>query len=80
MRLTLAALALSLGGIASAADPVWIFKPGQTFTYECRSYFHYANASVSVAGGPKLPGTQPTPGEMTPEGGDAPDRETPPCP
>ncbi|KAF0244251.1 MAG: hypothetical protein FD180_2679 [Planctomycetota bacterium] len=38
--LAVAAL-LVLAPAAFAGDPVWHFKPGKTFTYECTSEFHY---------------------------------------
>jgi len=45
---TLALLALAAAP-AFAGDPAWHFKPGQTYTYECRSEFHYVSQPRTVA-------------------------------
>lgn len=43
MKATLAtaALAAALASTACAGDPDWSFKPGQTWTWECKTEFHY---------------------------------------
>jgi hypothetical protein len=50
MRLfTTAVLAVALAPTACAGDPAWQFKPGQTFTYECTSEFHYVMSAATQA-------------------------------
>lgn len=74
-----AAALLALAPAAFAGDPIWHFKPGKTFTYECSSEFHYIqftprsealganSSSPRGTAGPRLrPGGQDT---TRPEGG-----------
>ncbi|NUN49021.1 MAG: hypothetical protein HUU15_09360 [Candidatus Brocadiae bacterium] len=35
---------------AFAGEPAWRFRPGQTFTYECSTEFHYVQFTRTVAG------------------------------
>jgi hypothetical protein len=69
------ALAL-LAGTALAGDSPYAFRPGQTWTWECTSYFHYSTSHISKdAGGlrvgdppPETNGTKqpPTDGKNPP--------------
>jgi hypothetical protein len=63
MRVRTIAFALLLATTAPlAADPPrWKFKPGQTFTYECRSTFHFATfqAGAFSASGDRPTGDDP---------------------
>ena len=51
MRPIALASLLILAGAASADAPAWTFHPGQTYTYECRSWFEYAVHTGTMAGG-----------------------------
>lgn len=60
MRRFAFACSLFLATEAFAGEPRWIFKPGQTFTYECRSDFDW---TVKIlADGPLTGSGNPTPG------------------
>lgn len=61
MRSVFAAAALALAIPAFAGEPAWHFKPGQTFTYECQSEFHYvAQANTAALAGPGTQGGRTT--------------------
>ncbi len=48
---TSVALAALLGVPAFAGDPVWQFKPGNTYTWDCSTEFHYLQQGMTVAMG-----------------------------
>lgn len=77
-----AAALLALAPTARAGDPVWQFKPGKTFTYECSSEFHYiqftprtealtagSSAPRGTAGPQVRPGGRSNADPTRPEGG-----------
>lgn len=49
MRTIFALAALTMAVPASAGDACWQFKPGQTFTYELKSEFHYISRPMTTA-------------------------------
>lgn len=55
--LAFAALAATVLAVPAAADPVWRFKPGQTYTYDCSTEWHYVNRAASMAGNGESSGT-----------------------
>ncbi|KAF0244640.1 MAG: hypothetical protein FD180_2307 [Planctomycetota bacterium] len=65
MRRFALACSLLLASAALAGEPRWVFKPGQTFTYECRSDFDWTVQVATAAltpdngGGPANGGSAP---------------------
>jgi len=54
------AIASALAQTACAGEPTWKFRPGQTFSWECRSEFHFAQFQLLRPSSP----ADPPPGEM----------------
>ncbi|MBI2921680.1 MAG: hypothetical protein HYY18_11410 [Planctomycetes bacterium] len=84
-NLTLAAVLLALAAApACAQERAWEFKPGQTYTYELYTYFHYTVTDLDrgMSHGEGSDGEMTKGGKTTPEEGGRkmpPEKGKPPC-
>lgn len=79
--LALAATLATLATLPAAAqERLWDFKPGQTFTYELHSYYHYTVTELARSTGAR-DGDDSMGGNPTTEGGKKfpPEKDKPPC-